>query len=98
MGNVVSVLSPEHDAHFRGKIIKRLNDGTYDVFYIDFGNIENVPSEVIYELDETLKVPFLFFSLFELFILDVFSKKDYNLTFLYIYYLNGFILLNSFIS
>lgn len=40
---------------YRAKILKNNNDGSYNVFYIDFGNIETVQSNVIYELADELK-------------------------------------------
>jgi len=61
VGNVVSVLSPYYDIQFRGKIIKRLNDGTYDVFYIDFGNTEVVQRQDVFELSEDLKRKVIFY-------------------------------------
>lgn len=61
---MVKVWSPQDDCLFRAKILKN-NNGSYDVFYIDFGNIETVPSDVIYELaDELKKVFFLMILIF----------------------------------
>ncbi|KAL4141977.1 hypothetical protein QTP88_004511 [Uroleucon formosanum] len=56
VGDMVKVWSPQDDCLFRAKILKN-NNGSYDVFYIDFGNIETVPSDVIYELADELKKP-----------------------------------------
>eukprot|EP00102_Acyrthosiphon_pisum_P022410 XP_016659620.1 PREDICTED: uncharacterized protein LOC107883660 [Acyrthosiphon pisum] len=53
-GDLVKVYSSEDDGFYRGKILKN-NEGSYDVFYIDFGNIETVPSNVVYELADELK-------------------------------------------
>jgi len=59
VGDLVKVFSPHFGDLFRAKILKN-NNGSYDVFYIDYGNIETVPSTVIYELaDELKKVIFL---------------------------------------
>jgi len=58
VGDIVKVFSLENKGLFRAKILKN-NNGSYDVFYIDFGNIETVPSNVIYELAEELKKVFL---------------------------------------
>ncbi|CAI6358736.1 unnamed protein product [Macrosiphum euphorbiae] len=55
VGDVVKVFSSENDGLlFRAKILKN-NKGCYDVFYIDYGNIETVSSNVIYELADELK-------------------------------------------
>lgn len=56
MGDIVKVFSSQNSGLFRAKILKK-NNGSYDVFYIDFGNIETVPSNVIYELADELKKP-----------------------------------------
>eukprot|EP00102_Acyrthosiphon_pisum_P026205 XP_016663415.1 PREDICTED: uncharacterized protein LOC100569023 [Acyrthosiphon pisum] len=55
-GDMVKVFSSENDGLCRAKILKN-NKGCYDVFYIDLGNIETVPSNVIYELADELKKP-----------------------------------------
>jgi len=54
---MVKVFSFEYNGLYRAKILKSYN-GTYDVLYIDFGNIEKVPSNVIYELADELKKVF----------------------------------------
>ncbi|KAE9524914.1 hypothetical protein AGLY_014964 [Aphis glycines] len=56
VGDIVKVFSSQNDGLFRAKILKN-NNGSYDVFYIDYGNIETVPSNVIYELADELKKP-----------------------------------------
>lgn len=63
MGDIVKVLSPQFGIQFRAKILKKTKNGNYDVFYIDFGNIENVPSDAVFEIPEELKV---FFSIVKL--------------------------------
>jgi len=61
VGDIVKVFSSQENGLYRAKILKKNND-SYDVFYIDYGNIETVPSNVIYELaDELKKVFFLYF-------------------------------------
>ncbi|XP_026818102.1 uncharacterized protein LOC113557019 isoform X2 [Rhopalosiphum maidis] len=57
VGDIVKVFSPQNDGLFRAKILKNNYNGSYDVFYIDYGNIETVPSNVIYELADELKKP-----------------------------------------
>ncbi|XP_029347622.1 uncharacterized protein LOC100166817 isoform X3 [Acyrthosiphon pisum] len=56
VGDMVKVFSPHFGDLFRAKILKNKN-GSYDVFYIDYGNIETVPSNIIYELADELKKP-----------------------------------------
>ncbi|XP_022168298.1 uncharacterized protein LOC111032328 isoform X2 [Myzus persicae] len=56
VGDIVKVYSTENDGLYRAKILKN-NNGSYDVFYIDYGNIETVQSNVIYELADELKKP-----------------------------------------
>ncbi|XP_060860314.1 uncharacterized protein LOC132937513 [Metopolophium dirhodum] len=56
VGDIVKVYSSESDGLYRAKILKN-NKGCYDVFYIDFGNIETVSSNVIYELTDELNKP-----------------------------------------
>jgi len=61
VGDTVKVFSPHFGDLFRAIILKN-NSNSYDVFYMDFGNVETVPSNVIYELaDELKKVFFLYF-------------------------------------
>jgi len=60
---VVKVFSSENNGLFRAKILKN-NKDCYDVFYIDYGDIETVPSNVIYELADELKKKVFFLILF----------------------------------
>jgi len=60
---MVKVFSPHFGDLFRAKILKN-NKGCYDIFYIDYGNIETVSSNVIYELADELKKKVFFFILF----------------------------------
>jgi len=73
VGDMVKVFSPQDLDLFRAKILKN-NNGSYDVFYIDYGNIETVPSNVIYELaDELKKVFFLIILVYYLILMIKFS-------------------------
>ncbi|XP_008187183.1 uncharacterized protein LOC100570802 [Acyrthosiphon pisum] len=56
VGDKVKVFSSQKDGLYRAKILKNFG-GCYDVFYMDFGNIERVPSNCIYELSDELKKP-----------------------------------------
>lgn len=55
MGDVVKVYSTIHTALFRAKVLRNNKDGSYKVFYIDYGNMETVSSDDIYELADELK-------------------------------------------
>jgi len=57
VGDKVKVFSSQYDGFYRSIIIKNIN-GSYDVFYIDYGNIETVPSRDIFELADELKKVF----------------------------------------
>ncbi|XP_029345708.1 uncharacterized protein LOC107883907 [Acyrthosiphon pisum] len=57
VGDKVKVFSSQYHGLCRAKILKNIN-GSYDVFHIDVGNIETVPSNVIYELADELKKVF----------------------------------------
>lgn len=57
VGNLVKVHSLLFNGLYRAKILKNNDDGSYNVFYIDFGNIETVQSNVIYEFADKLKKP-----------------------------------------
>jgi len=69
VGDLVKVFSFKKDGLYRAKILKN-NKSCHDVFYIDFGNIETVPSNVIYELAEELKKVFFLIFLIYYFIFN----------------------------
>lgn len=75
MGDIVKVYSTENDGLYRAKILKN-NNGSYDVFYIDYGNIETVQSNVIYELADELKKVFFLKLLIYLFIYFLHNNKN----------------------
>lgn len=55
VGDIVKVFSSEHNGLYRAKVLRKNNDGTCKVFYIDYGNMETVPLGVIYVLADELK-------------------------------------------
>lgn len=61
VGDTVKVFSSESDGLFRAKILRKNKDGSYDVYFIDYGNTETVQSNVIYELTDELKKVFIWF-------------------------------------
>ncbi|KAE9525099.1 hypothetical protein AGLY_014513 [Aphis glycines] len=55
LGDTVTVFSFLRQGYYRAKILKKNNDGSsYDVFCIDYGNIETIMSSEIYELSQEL--------------------------------------------
>lgn len=63
MGDTVKVYSMLKKCLYRAKILKNNYNGWYEVFCIDFGNIESVLSDNIYELDYELQKKVLFYLL-----------------------------------
>lgn len=101
VGDKVKVLSPQFGAFFRAEVLKKKNDGSYDIFYIDYGNVENVSANKIYELaDELLKVFML--NNFKTFLLHNYTKYLFctllklctNKYHFFYYYLSVLLLLN----
>lgn len=60
MGDTVKVFSLEFNMLYRGKILRNNKNGSYSVYYIDYGNEETVPSHAIFELADELKKVFIF--------------------------------------
>jgi len=58
VGEFVRVFSQQDHVLFRAKILKNNNDGSFNVFYIDYGNKETVLCDVIFELADELKKVF----------------------------------------
>ncbi|XP_050057688.1 uncharacterized protein LOC114129948 isoform X1 [Aphis gossypii] len=55
LGDTVKVFSFQKQDYYRAKILKKNNDqNSYDVFFIDYGNIETIMSSEIYELPQEL--------------------------------------------
>ncbi|VVC40574.1 Hypothetical protein CINCED_3A001375 [Cinara cedri] len=57
VGNIVKVFSLKYKNLLRAKLLKHNENGTFDVYFIDYGNTETVKSNVIYELDDKLQMP-----------------------------------------
>uniref|UniRef100_A0A2S2P7U0 Tudor domain-containing protein n=2 Tax=Schizaphis graminum TaxID=13262 RepID=A0A2S2P7U0_SCHGA len=57
VGDIVKVFSSLKKSYIRAKILKKNNDISYDVFYIDYGNIETIMSNEVYELSQELCKP-----------------------------------------
>jgi len=58
VGDIVRVYSSQHQDLLRAKILRNNNNGSYNIFNIDYGNTETVLSDVIFELDDELKKVF----------------------------------------
>ncbi|XP_060853511.1 uncharacterized protein LOC132931636 isoform X2 [Rhopalosiphum padi] len=57
VGDIVKVFSSLKKSYIRAKILKKNNDTSYDIFYIDYGNIETIMSNEVYELSQELCKP-----------------------------------------
>ncbi|XP_050441642.1 uncharacterized protein LOC126846351 isoform X4 [Adelges cooleyi] len=55
VGEVYKVKSPSDNQFYRGKIISIDKNTSFEVFYIDFGNTENVKTSDIFELEVQFK-------------------------------------------
>jgi len=60
VGDIVKVFSSLKKSYIRAKILKKNNDTSYDIFYIDYGNIETIMSNEVYELSQELCKVFTF--------------------------------------
>lgn len=58
-GDSVKVISSEFGVLFRARVFRKNEDGSYEVYFIDYGNTETVQSDVIYELADELKKVFI---------------------------------------
>lgn len=54
VGDIVKVFSPFHQEMYRA-LIEGVKGNFYQVFYMDFGNLEQVQSRDIFELSDDLK-------------------------------------------
>lgn len=61
VGDTVKVFSSKSNGLLRAEILRKNKDGSYDVYFIDFGNTETVQSNVIYKLADELNKVFILF-------------------------------------
>jgi len=54
IGNIVKVFSPYFQDFYRAKILNIVNNNEFHVSYIDFGNVEIVHLNDIFELEHEL--------------------------------------------
>lgn len=56
IGQIVGAQSTLDDGFYRGKVLKKIDDNTYLIQYIDFGDKDNVPSSKIFEIPKDFMV------------------------------------------
>lgn len=56
IGEIVGAKSSLDDNFYRGKVLKKIDDSTYLIQYIDFGDSDNVPISNIYEIPKEFMV------------------------------------------
>lgn len=76
---IVGARSTLNNGFYRGKVLKEINDTTYVIHYIDFGDTDNVPVSSIFEIPNDFMVIY--------YIYNNFILKKY-LKFLLILYIN----------
>lgn len=56
IGEIVGALSTLDNSFYRGKVLKKIDDATYLIHYIDFGDKDNVPMSNIFEIPNDFMV------------------------------------------
>lgn len=56
IGEIIGALSPLDNTIYRGKVLKEINQNTYLIQYIDFGDKDNVSLSNIYQIPKDLMV------------------------------------------
>lgn len=56
IGEIIGAKSTLDDNFYRGRVLKKNDDSTYSVQYIDFGDKDNVSLSNIFELPQDLMV------------------------------------------
>lgn len=56
IGEIVGAQSPLDGNFYRGKVLKKNDDLTYLIRFIDFGDMDNVPMSKIFEIPTTFMV------------------------------------------
>ncbi|XP_060870995.1 uncharacterized protein LOC132945306 isoform X4 [Metopolophium dirhodum] len=57
IGEIVGAQSTIDDNFYRGKVLKKIDDVTYSLQFIDFGDKDNVPSSKIFEIPKHFMTP-----------------------------------------
>lgn len=58
IGQIVGAQSTLDDSFYRGKVLKKIDDVTYSIQFIDFGDKDNVPLSKIFEIPTDFMVIF----------------------------------------
>lgn len=82
IGEIVGALSTLDDGFYRGKILKKIDDATYLIHYIDFGDIDNVPISNIFGIPNDFMVIFNLIN-----INNVFNIIKFNAFYLFVRFL-----------
>jgi staphylococcal nuclease domain-containing protein 1 len=53
-GDMYACLFDVDGCYYRGKVLKRLGDGQFEILYVDYGNTETVPSSHMKGIDPSL--------------------------------------------
>lgn len=56
IGEIVGAQSTLDYSFYRGKVLKKIDDTTYLIHYIDFGDKDNVPITNIFEIPKDFMV------------------------------------------
>lgn len=56
VGELVGAQSTLDDSFYRGRVLKQIDDATYSIHYIDFGDKDNVPISNIFEIPKEFMV------------------------------------------
>jgi len=61
IGEIVGAQSTIDDNFYRGKVLKKIDDATYLLQFIDFGDKDNVPLSKIFEIPKHFMVIYSLF-------------------------------------
>jgi len=61
IGEIVGAQSTIDDNFYRGKVLKKIDDITYSLQFIDFGDKDNVPLSKIFEIPKHFMVIYALF-------------------------------------
>lgn len=63
IGEIVGAQSTIDDNFYRGKVLKQIDEVTYSLQFIDFGDKDNVPLSKIFEIPKHFMVIYWYFYL-----------------------------------
>jgi len=59
IGQIVGAQSTLDDSFYRGKVLKKIDDVTYSIQFIDFGDKDNVPLSKTFEIPTDFMVMYI---------------------------------------